>query len=140
MNNFNLHNEPKIKSGFIIPDNYFENLSNNLQSKLVEAPIKVISLTDRIAKNKTWIASTAAVLLISISALFYSNNQSNNNQKYAAELENYITNHPAYSDDDIVNLLNTNEIKEIQFDSKLNTETIENQLLENTDFEQIITN
>lgn len=140
MNNFNLHNEPKINPGFIIPANYFENLSRNLQPKLVVAPIKVISLTDRIAKNKSWIMTAAALLLISISSLLYSNNQSNNNQKYTAELENYITNHPTYSDDDIVNLLNTNEIKEIQFDSKLNTETIENQLLENTDFEQIITN
>ena len=140
MKTFKLENEPKIETGFKTPEHYFENFSTLLQPKLVAAPVRVVSLTDRIKQHKNWIISAAAILLVSISTVFYTNYQSNNNQKYTAELENYITNHPAYSDDEIVNLLNTNTIKEIQFDSKINNETIENQLLESTDFEQILTN
>ena len=140
MDTINLNNDPKIKSGFIIPEDYFEKLSQKLNPKLVPAPIKIISLFDRIKQNKKRIMSVAAIVLVSISAVFYQQYQTQSDKKYAAELENYITNHTNYSDDEIVNLLTVEEIAEIKIDSKLNSETIENQLLENQNFDQIITN
>ena len=140
MDTINLNNDPKIKSGFIIPEDYFETLSQKLNPKLVPAPIKIISLFDRIKQNKKRIMSVAAIVLVSISAVFYQQYQIQSNKKYTAELENYITNHTNYSDDEIVNLLTVEEIAEIKIDSKLNSETIENQLLENQNFDQIITN
>lgn len=140
MNNFKLDTEQKITKGFIIPNDYFEKFSDRLQPKLVTAPIKIISFNDFIKQNKNWIVSTAALLIISISSVLYLNFQSKSNQKYTAELENYITNHPNYSDDEIVDLLDSDQIKSIEFDSKLNNETIENQLIENGNLEEIITN
>ncbi|MBC7493791.1 MAG: hypothetical protein H7221_02200, partial [Flavobacterium sp.] len=54
------------------------------------------------------------------------------------ELENYITNRLNYSDDEIVNLLTVDEIAAIKIESTLNAETIENQLLDNHNSDQII--
>ena len=140
MNDFKLDIEPKISTGFTIPDNYFESLATKIQPKLVGSPPKVISLRSYILKNKSWIASAAAIVLLSISSIVYINFQNQNNQKYTAELENYITNHPNYSDDEIVNLLEITEIDNIKFNSKLSSKTLENQLLNNVDFDEIITN
>ena len=90
--------------------------------------------------NKTWFTSVAAALVISISLLLYVNYQNQNQHQYTAELENYITNHPNYSDDEIVNLLETDQIANIKFNSELNKTAIENQLIDNIDIEEIITN
>ena len=140
MNNFNINNEPKITSGFTIPDHYFETLLQKLQPKLIIAPHKIISFSDRIKQNKKSIISIAAIFIVSISVVFYQQYQIQSDKKYTAELENYITNRLNYSDDEIVNLLTDDEIAAIKIESKLNTETIENQLLDNQNFEQIITN
>lgn len=140
MYDFKLDTEPKINSGFIIPDNYFESLTTKLQPKLVDNSSKVISLRSYILKNKSWFTSAAAIVLISISSIVYVYFQNQNNQKYTAELESYITNHNSYSDDEIVNLLEITEIESIKFNSKLNSKTLENQLLNNVDLEEIITN
>ena len=140
MKHLKLDAEPKINSGFIIPANYFETFSQKLQPKLLAKPTKIILISAWIKQNKSWIISSAAILFLSTSTLLYTNFKQNNSTKYAAEIENYITKDPTYSDDDIVNLLNSEEIKAIQLDSKLNNETIENHLIENPDLEQIITN
>ena len=140
MNNFKLDTHPKITSGFIIPENYFETLEANIQNKLATDAPKVISLKSRILNNKTWFTSVAAALVISISLLLYVNYQNQNQHQYTAELENYITNHPNYSDDEIVNLLETDQIANIKFNLELNKTAIENQLLDNIDIEEIITN
>ena len=138
MNNFNINSEPKITSGFTIPDHYFETLSQKLQPKLTAAPHKIISLSERIKQNKKRIISIAAILIISISVVFYQQYQIQNDKKYTAELENYITNRLNYSDDEIVNLLTVDEIAAIKIESTLNAETIENQLLDNHNSDQII--
>lgn len=140
MNDFKLDIEPKINTGFTIPDNYFETLQANIQSKLAADTAKIISLKSRLLNNKTWFISAAAAVVISISSLLYVNYQNQNHQNYTAELENYITNHPNYSDDEIVNLLETDQIANIKFNSELNKTVIENQLIDNIDIEEIITN
>ena len=140
MNDFKLDTHPKITSEFIIPDNYFETLQANIQSKLAADTAKIISLKSRLLNNKTWFISAAAAVVISISSLLYVNYQNQNHQNYTAELENYITNHPNYSDDEIVNLLETDQIANIKFNSELNKTVIENQLIDNIDIEEIITN
>ena len=138
MNNFNINTEPKITPGFTIPDHYFETLSQKLKPKLVPAEFKIISLSERIKQNKKRIISIAAILIISISVVFYQQYQIQSDKKYTAELENYITNRLNYSDDEIVNLLTVDEIAAIKIESTLNAETIENQLLDNHNSDQII--
>lgn len=140
MNHFKLNTAHKEASGFIVPDNYFETLSDRLLPKLYTKSVPLLSLSNHIKQNKNWLTSVAAILLVSFSVLLYSNFQSQKNQKYTAELENYLTDHPNYSDDDIVNLLNTEEITALKIESTLNNETIENQLIDNGDLEEIITN
>ena len=45
MRTFKLDNEPKIESGFKIPEHYFENFSSIIMEKMPEDEIKVIPVT-----------------------------------------------------------------------------------------------
>lgn len=140
MNNFKLHDQPKITNGFIVPENYFDNFSGRLQPKLVAQTNKVSAITAVIKLHKSWITSAAALLVLTISSVVYSNFQLQKKQKYSSDLENYISNNVNFTDDDIVNLLNSEQIKLIKFDSKLNSETIENHLIASAYLETIIIN
>jgi hypothetical protein len=44
MKQFDLDNDPKIDSGFRIPENYFEQFEAKIMSQLPEREVKVISL------------------------------------------------------------------------------------------------
>ncbi len=140
MKNLNLDNQPKITSGFKTPEDYFESFSEKMFLKLNFEKPKVISLTYRIKQNKKWLFAIASVVLITISILFYTIEQNNIEQKYTAEVENYLTNHPTFSDDELVDLLDNEDISKIKIDSKLQNDAIEQSLIENADIEQIITN
>ena len=52
MKTFKLDNEPKIKTGFTVPENYFEDFSAKMILKLPENEPKIISIFER---KKTWI-------------------------------------------------------------------------------------
>ena len=140
MKKFNLDSESKITSGFKTPDNYFDSFSEKMFLKLnVEQP-KVISLKDRIDNNKKWFFAIASVILVTLSIVFYTNEKNKMEQKYTAEIENYLTNHSSFTDDELVNLLDKEDISKIKIDSKLKNDAIEELLIDNTDLEQIITN
>ncbi len=140
MKKFNLDSESKITSGFKTPDNYFDSFSKKMFLKLnVEQP-KVISLKDRIDNNKKWFFAIASVILVTLSIVFYTNEKNKMEQKYTAEIENYLTNHSSFTDDELVNLLDKEDISKIKIDSKLKNDAIEELLIDNTDLEQIITN
>ncbi len=140
MKNFNLDKEPKITSGFKTPEDYFESFSEKMFLKLNFEQPKVISLTDRINQNKKWFFAIAAVFLVTVSILFYTNEKDKMEQKYTAEVENYLTNHSCISDDELVDLLDKEDISKINIDSKLKNDAIEELLIDNADLEQIITN
>lgn len=140
MKNYNLDDQPKITSGFKTPDDYFESFSEKLFLKLNFEQPKVISLTDRINQNKKWFFAVASVVLVVVSILFYTNEKSKMEQKYTAEVESYLTNHSSFSDDELVNLLDKEDISKIKIDSKLKNDAIEELLIDNADLEQIITN
>ena len=140
MKKFNLDSESKITSGFKTPNNYFDSFSEKMFLKLnVEQP-KVISLKDRIDNNKKWFFAIASVILVTLSIVFYTNEKNKMEQKYTAEIENYLTNHSSFTDDELVNLLDKEDISKIKIDSKLKNDAIEELLIDNADLEQIITN
>jgi uncharacterized radical SAM superfamily protein len=56
------------------------------------------------------------------------------------EIENYLTQHSTLSDDDIVNLLDTEDIENIKIDNKIENEALEEVLLNNSQIEDYITN
>ena len=138
MKDFKLDNEPKIESGFKIPEHYFDTFSARVMQQLpVEEP-KTISL---FAKRKTWIYAAAAVLVLALSIPVVNNNfYGRSSEIDDATLENYISYHSNVSSLDIVNLLDEKDIQKINIDLNIEDRVIENELSAENDLEQYLLN
>jgi hypothetical protein len=136
MKDFKLDNEPKINTGFQIPENYFEQFSEKVMSKLPYQEPKVISLWDR---NKKWIYGAAAVLVLSLS-IPIANQLQNNSEESTNEIENYLAYHASISNDDLIELLEEEDIAKIEVSNSIDNETMEEVLHETTEIEDYIIN
>ncbi len=137
MKPINLDNEPKIETGFKVPENYFENFSERLLTKLPEKEVKVISIFE---KQKNWLFAVAAILVLAISIPVLLNYSNKYNQIESLTLENYITNNSNINDNDLAELLTQNDIENIKIDLKIEEKTLENELLENENLEEFLIN
>lgn len=133
MKNFNLENEPKIETGFTIPEDYFNDFSEKVMQQLPSEKPKVISLYQ---SNKNWFLTAVAILIVSFTIPTYYLVQNNKNEVNASELESYILDHSTVSQDDIVDLLDENDLKEMNVDYNLEDISSEAIDLENIDLEQ----
>ena len=68
MKEFDLENSEKIKSGFKIPEGYFEDFESKIMQQLPQKKIAVVPL---FAKKKFWFSAIAALFLIAISVGMY---------------------------------------------------------------------
>ena len=137
MNEFKLDNEPKITSGFTIPDNYFADFSEKVLLQLPKDEPKEISIW---VKNRKWLYAVAAILVISLSIPFIITSQNNTDQASNAAIENYLSYHSTLTDDDIVELLDKEDIEKLDISSDLEDKDVEDLLTGNTNLEQYITN
>ncbi len=71
MKQFDLDNDPKIDSGFRIPENYFEQFETKIMSQISEKEVKVISIFET---RKFWFSAVAAVFVIGLFTTMYLNN------------------------------------------------------------------
>lgn len=133
MNDFKLENN-KIETGFIVPEGYFDLLSDTILNKVSQNKPKVIPLWQR---KKTILMAVAATVVIAISIPIISiyNNSTND---LSPEIENYLSYNTNITDADIVELLDDETIENITIPVST-TEEIEQELL-NNNIEQIITN
>ncbi|GEC79165.1 hypothetical protein [Flavobacterium aquatile] len=140
MNNFKLDNEPKIKSGFQIPDNYFDTFSEKVMNQLPTEEPKIISLWDR---NKRWVYSVAAILVLSLTIPLANQFQSTTTEIATTEtneIENYLAYHASLSDEEIIKLLDKEDIAEIEITNSLDEEALKQALYEDSNTEYYITN
>ena len=140
MNDFKLDNEPKIKSGFQIPENYFDTFSEKVMNQLPKEEPKVVSLWDR---NKRWIYSAAAVLVLSLTIPLANQIQSTSSEVATTEtneIENYLAYHASLSDEEIIKLLDKEDIAEIEVTNSLDEEALKQALNEDSNTEYYITN
>ena len=137
MKTFKLDNEPKIETGFTVPENYFEDFSAKFMQQLPKNEPKVISI---FTKKKNWMYAAAAILLLALSIPIYNNFNSNSTEIDEATLENYITYHSTLSDTDLVNLLDEQDIQKMSIDLDIEDITIENELSQNKNLEQYLLN
>ena len=136
MKDFKLDSDKKINSGFKIPDNYFDDFSEKVMQRLPKEEPKVISFY---TKNKRWIYSAAAVLVISLSVPIVYQMQNKEQESTANEVESYLINHTNISDDDVVNLLNQEDIEKLKnVNAPIEKEVLEEVLSNNTEIEQYI--
>ncbi|TRX29718.1 hypothetical protein FNW25_01805 [Flavobacterium franklandianum] len=137
MKTFKLDNEPKIQTGFTVPENYFEDFSTKMMQQLPENEPKMISF---FARKKTWMYAAAAILVLALSIPIYNNYFSNTSEIDSATLENYITYQSTVSDTDLVNLLDEQDIQKMSVDLDIEDITIENELSQNKNLEQYLLN
>ena len=140
MNNFKLDNEPKIKSGFQIPENYFDTFAEKVMNQLPSDEPKVVSLWDR---NKRWVYSVAAVLVLSLTIPLANQFQSTTTEIATTEtneIENYLAYHASLSDEEIIKLLDKEDIAEIEITNSLDEEALKQALYEDSNTEYYITN
>lgn len=137
MSEFKLDNEPKITSGFTIPDNYFDGFSEKVMLQLPSAEPKVISIW---AKNKKWMYAVAAVLVLSLGISYIYMAQTEDIEASNAAIENYLSYHSTLTDDDIVELLDKEDLEKLEIPTSLEDKELEEILSENTNLEHYITN
>ena len=77
MKPFKLINKNKIKSGFKVPENYFEQLEAKMMEQIqVKNETKIVSIFYR---KQLWISAIAAVFLLAIAIPVYFNMANKNN-------------------------------------------------------------
>ncbi len=135
MKPFKLDNEPKITSGFTMPEGYFDSFADKVLTQLPKEEPKIISIFSR---RKTWYYAAAAVVVMMLSIPVYTNYFAASEEVDAVALEDYINNHATISEEEIANLLDTEDLEKMKLELNLEDEVVEDILLNNADLEQYI--
>lgn len=127
MKNIDL-NTTKIKSGFKAPDDYFEKFEARILDKIPVQETKVVSLFH---KKQLWISSIAALLLLAIAIPAYFNSIQTNVTLDNSNIENYLSYQSNFTNFDIIENLDDNDIKELENSLSINSqEDVEAYLLD----------
>ena len=137
MKDFKLDNEPKITSGFTPTEIYFTDFSTKVMQQLPKEEPKVISFW---ARNRSWMYASAASLVVALSIPMMNLLDNNTEEIHAIEIENYLTYHSDLTDDEIVEYLDEEDLKNIPIESSIESETIEEILYDEADIENQILN
>ena len=137
MKEFKLDKEPKINTGFTTPEAYFDSFSESVFKQLPKSEAKEISL---FKTRRKWYYAVAAVLVLMLSISLYIKYETNSNEIDSRILEDYITYHSSITEDEIVNLLETEDLEKMKIDLKLKNEDLEETLLNNAELEQYLIN
>ncbi len=137
MKDFKLDSSEKITTGFQIPEGYWDAFSEKVMQRIPKEEPKVISFY---ARNKRWIYSAAAVLILALSLPIVNQLQNKEQELSSIEIENYLTQNKSVSDDEIVNMLEQEDIDNLRVTTPITKDVLEDELSNNTDVEQFITN
>ncbi len=117
MKQFDLENNKEIKSGFKVPENYFEQFEAKMMAQIpVEKETKVVSLFYR---KQVWISSIAAVLLLAIAIPVYFNMAKENNLD-AGTIEVYLSQQQGIGITELSKHLTDDDIKALEKNLSLN--------------------
>lgn len=107
MKRFDLHNDPKIETGFKIPADYFAQFENKIMNQLPEKEVKVISIFN---KRKIGLSAIAAVFALGIGISTYLNYATTDNIK----TEDYLASEMTITTEDIIENLSDEDITSIE--------------------------
>ena len=136
MKEFKLDNEPKITTGFKVPDGYFERLENSVLHTITEKETPVYSLFTK----RNWIIAIAAVFVIALSIPIANYMNVSTSTIDQVQLETYLIEQSNLSEDDIVELLDEEKIQKIELELSVNTNELEEVLLTNSNLEDYLIN
>jgi hypothetical protein len=129
MKDFNLNNE-KIKSGFKVPEGYFEQFESKMLNQLVvKNEPKVISLWQN---KRVWMTSIAAILLVSIALpIYFSMNNTTTSVVEDETIETYLAMQPTMSNYEIATELTNEDFASLEEILALNDDVVELYLEQN---------
>ena len=138
MKPFDLENKNEIKSGFKVPDNYFEQFEAKMMAQIpVEKETKVVSLFYR---KQVWISSIAAVLLLAIAIPVYFNMAKENNLD-AGTIEVYLSQQQGIGITELSKHLTDEDIAELENNlsiNEANSDAVEDYLSESENLDYYI--
>jgi preprotein translocase subunit SecF len=135
MKTFKLENEPKIESGFIVPEHYFDNFSKKVVSQLPDEKSKVIPLFQR---RKNLFFAVAAVVVIALLLPIYNQFSTTSDEIDTTTLENHLTYQTDINPYELISELEETDINKIHPTTTLKEETLEDVLTANPDLERLI--
>ena len=135
MKTFKLENEPKIQTGFKIPENYFDNLSIKIMEQLPASEPKVISI---FKKRKSLILMAAAILILALMIPILNNLSTTKKELDSTTLENYITYQSNVNQYDLISVLETEDITNMNTSIVLEDQAVEDVLSTNSNLENLI--
>jgi hypothetical protein len=107
MKQFDFDNDPKITSGFKIPEGYFETFENKIMELLPEKEVKVISIFQT---RRFWFSAVAVILILCISIPMYFSYTTNAN----LTPEDYLAYDSSITTEDIAEHLTDDDITAIE--------------------------
>ncbi|MFH7017566.1 hypothetical protein [Flavobacterium sp. FlaQc-47] len=136
MKAFKLENEPKIATGFKTPENYFDDFSAKvLQQISEEKEVKVIP----IYKRKKALSLLAAAVVVIAMMIPIINNYNNTSKELDEDtLETYLAYQSNLNQYDLIQNLDTKDIKKLSKNVAIEDETLEDILATNPNIEHLI--
>ena len=135
MKKFNLEKDPKITSGFKVPEQYFDNFSEKVMGHLPTDTKKVIPLYNQ--KNKLFIA-VAAVLVFGLFLPVYNQLVQPSEELDTITLENHLSYQTNINQYDLISELDKEDLNKMSATIPLNDEIIEDHLTSNSDLERLL--
>ncbi len=135
MKKFNLENIPKTTSGFIVPDNYFEDFSKNVLSQLPDETKRVIPLYKQ--KSKLLMA-VAAILVIGLFIPIFNQLSKPSEELDLTTLENHLSYQTNINQYDLISELDEDDLNKMGATIQLNDQIIEEHLSSNSDLERLL--
>lgn len=138
MKPFDLENKNEIKSGFKVPENYFEQFEAKMMAQIpIEKETKVVSLFYR---KQVWISAIAAVFLIAIVIPVYFN-MAKESSLDASTIESYLSQQQGIGITELSKHLTDEDITALQNNLSLNEsnpDAVEDYLSESENLEYYI--
>lgn len=136
MKAFKLENEPKVSTGFKIPENYFDDFSAKILQQInEEKEVKVIP----IYKRKKVLSLLAAAVVIIALMIPVINNYTNTSKDLDEDtLETYLSYQSNLNQYDLIRELDTKDIDKLGKNVALKEETLEDILASNPNIENLI--
>ena len=135
MKKFDIENMPKTTSGFIVPDNYFEDFSKNVLSQLPDETNRVIPLYKQ--KSKLLMA-VAAILVIGLFIPIFNQLSKPSEELDLTTLENHLSYQTNINQYDLISELDEDDLNKMGATIQLNDEIIEEHLSTNSDLERLL--
>ncbi|MBP6040581.1 MAG: hypothetical protein KA509_02125 [Flavobacterium sp.] len=135
MKKFNLENVPKTTSGFIVPDNYFEDFSNKVLSQLPDETNRVIPLYKQ--KSKLLMA-VAALLIIGLFIPIFKQLPKPAEELDLTTLENHLSYQTNINQYDLISELDEDDLNKMGATIQLKDDIIEEHLSTNSDLERLL--